>query len=287
MKDKVVIFGASTRGCYVYEKLKDTYEIIYFCDNDENKHGTKINGIEIISPQKLYHLKYCKVVIASMYYEEICSQLDGMSINNIDVYPSNTECTIKRIEEKGVILNDMHVLEVFGGNGKSVDRYVIDKVKRLHVWEIDQSREIELKNNLPKAEIKIVDSFNEIKKTKNKYDIIIMDNPMAMFGSHCEHFDMFIHIFNILKDEGIIILDIIPKLENIPIEFGFLKENIYLLCRKLFYRTETPLNIPIKDMISVYEDIINKNGYMLEWNFTEERSKDFIYYLVLKVKKNI
>lgn len=286
MKNKVVIFGASTRGCYVYEKLKDIYEIKYFCDNDVNKHGTKINGIEIISPQKLYNLKDYKVIIASMYYEEICNQLNVMGVNNIEVYSSNTECTIKRIEEKGVSLSDMDALEVFGGNGKSVDRYFIDKVKRLDVWEIDQNREIELKNNLPKANIKIVDSFDEIKKTKNKYDIILMDNPMAMFGSHCEHFDMFIHIFNILKDEGIIILDLIPKLEDMPIEFEYLTGDMHLLCRKLFYRTETPLNIPIKDMISIYEDIINKKGYMIEWNFTEERSKDFIYYLVLKIKKN-
>ncbi|WP_162267465.1 hypothetical protein, partial [Clostridium botulinum] len=103
--------------------------------------------------------------------------------------------------------------------------------------------------------------------------------------NHCEHFDMFIHIFNILKDEGLIILDIIPNLEDMPTEFQALKEDIHLLCRKLFYRTENPLNIPIKDIVSTYEDIINKNGYILEWNFAEERSKDFIYYLVLKVKK--
>ncbi|APH17606.1 hypothetical protein EXM98_14205 [Clostridium botulinum] len=285
MKDNVVIFGASTRGRYVYEKLKNKYKIIYFCDNDIKKNGNRINGIEIILPQKLYSLRNCRIIIASMYHEEIYSQLNEMGISNVEVYPSNIECTMKRIEEKGVILNEMDVLEVFGGSGKSVDRYVLDKVKKLDVWEIDKNREIELKSNLPKAEIKIVDSFNEVKTTKNEYDVIIIDNPMAMFANHCEHFDMFIHIFNILKDEGLIILDIIPNLENMPTEFEALKEDIHLLCRKLFYRTENPLNIPIKDIVSTYEDIVNKNGYSLEWNFTEERSKGFIYYLVLKVKK--
>lgn len=285
MKDNIVIFGASTRGDYVYRKLKDKYVIKYFCDNDVKKHGTKINGVEIISPQKLYDLRNYKIIIASMYYEEICEQLKKMDICNVEVYASNTECAINRIEKKGIDLSQMNALEVFGGSGKSVDRYVLDKVKKLDVWEIDERRQTELKNNLPKAEIKIVDSFNEIKNTKNRYDIVIMDNPMNMFESHCEHFDMFINIFDILKDQGIIILDIIPKLDDIPTEFQYIKEDMHLLCRKLFYGTKNPLNIPIKNMVSTYEDIINKNGYILEWSFTEERSRNFIYYLVLKIKK--
>lgn len=285
MKENIIIFGASTRGVYVYERLKNNFNIQYFCDNDIKKHGTKISNIEIISPEKLSDIKDCKIIIASMYYEEICQQLCNMGINNFEVYPSNAECAIKDIESRDINLKDMDALEVFGGSGKSVDVYILDKVKSLEVWEIEQSREVELKSNLPGAEIKIVDSFKQIKKTKNKYDVIIMDNPMAMFGSHCEHFDMYIDIFNVVKDESIIILDIIPKLEGIPSRFESLKDEMHLLCRKLFYRTENSLNIPIDDIISAYENIINKNGYTLEWSFIEERSKDFIYYLVLKIKK--
>lgn len=286
MKEQVVIFGASTRGDYVYEKLKDKYQVKYFCDNDIKKHGNMMKNIKIISPEKLSHIEKYKIIVASMYHEEICEQLYNLGIKNFEIYPSNMECTIKQIEEKGINLTSMNALEVFGGNGKAVDTYILNKVKSLEVWEIDKRKEIDLRNNLPGAKVKITDSFNEIKITENKYDIIILDNPMEMFNEHCENFDMFIHIFNVLKDEAIIILDIIPSLDNKSIKFEYLKNNIHLLCRKLFYRVENPLNIPIDQIIFAYEDIINKNGYKLEWSFIEERSKDFIYYLVLKIKKN-
>lgn len=283
-KENVIIFGASTRGEYVYKKLRDKYNIKYFCDNDINKHGKEIEGLKIISLNELINLNY-KVIVASMYYKEISDQLQHLGIQDFQVYHSSMECVINRLKEKRIKLDMLHTLEVFGGNGESVEKYYVDLVKELDVWEINRSFEVQLKENLPKANIKIVDSFEEIKRTDKTYDMIVIDNPMKDFGNHCENFDMFIDIFRVLKDEAIIILDIMPNIEDTPSEFNYLKSNYHILCRKLFYRSSNPLNISIEEIVEAYKDIICKNDYDLEWYFTEERSRNFIYYLVLKVKK--
>lgn len=37
IKQKVILFGASKYGEKVFEKIKNKYEVIYFCDNDNKK----------------------------------------------------------------------------------------------------------------------------------------------------------------------------------------------------------------------------------------------------------
>ena len=286
LKDDIIIFGASTRGKYVYEKLKHNCCIKYFCDNDSSKFDKTIEGITIISPNQLKDLEH-KVIIASMYHEEISNQLVSIGIDNFEIYPSAMECVISKLKAKGVKINDIDALEVFGGNGKGIEIYYADIVRNLDVWEINENFKAELQKNLPKADIKIVDSFEEVKRTSKTYDMIVMDNPMQKIGNHCEHFDMFIDIFRVTKDECILILDIIPNIESATSEYEFLKLPDQILCRKLFYRTATPLNIPIEEIIDAYKDIIFRNNYILEWYFVEERSKEFIKFLVLKIKKSI
>lgn len=285
-KEKIIIFGASTRGKFVYEKLCDKYEISYFCDNDIRKQGTNFHGVEVISPEKLKNSNN-KVVVASIYYEEISIQLKNMGISNFEIYPSPIECVLNKLKQNNINFNNIRALEVFGGDGKATEAYYKDMVKELDVWEIDSKLQEKLMSNLPNANIKIVDSFQEIKNTGKIYNMIVMDNPMQNYSEHSENFDMFLEIFRVLEDESIVILNIIPNIEEVSDEYNFLKSSDHILSRKLFYRTLTPFNIPIKEIVQAYKEIIYKNNYEIEWYFTEERSENFIYYLVLKINKNI
>ncbi|MCX7747925.1 MAG: hypothetical protein N2645_13710 [Clostridia bacterium] len=81
MKEKVVLFGASTRGRIAFNALKDQYDISYFCDNDKNKWGSTVNGVEVVPPDQLKSLDNTKVIITSMYDKEISNQLDSMGIH--------------------------------------------------------------------------------------------------------------------------------------------------------------------------------------------------------------
>jgi hypothetical protein len=76
--EKVVLFGASSLGKSFYEVYKETFNIIAFCDNDKDKWGQMFNGISIISPNNLLDYKEALVIITSMYYEEIKTQLEDI-----------------------------------------------------------------------------------------------------------------------------------------------------------------------------------------------------------------
>ncbi|WP_394884626.1 nucleoside-diphosphate sugar epimerase/dehydratase [Clostridium butyricum] len=284
MKQDIIIFGASTRGVYVLDKLKDKYNVVAFTDNDSNKWGNKIQGIEIINPKELIN-KDNMIIIASQYYKEIIKQLQEMKLYNFKRYDSNIEVIFSKLQKKNIKFEEIFALETFGGTGESVDQFYVDKVKELDVWEIEKAFEKKLRENLPNANIKITDSFKEIKEIKKKYNMILMDNPMSTFGEHCQHFDMYMECFKVMRDECIVIFDIIPNLQNIDEKFEYIKTTEHLLSRKLFYRFNNPLNIPIEIMIQTYREIANKNGFNIEWHFTEERSGNFIQYLVLKLKR--
>lgn len=284
MKEKIIIFGASKRGEYVYKKLCNEKDIIHFCDNDEKKWGKRICGIEIISPKELFRHD-CKIIIASIYSDDIKSQLSHMGLSNIYVYPSPIECLLKRIKDKEENIEDMHCLSVFGGKGCINEKFLQEYVGKLETWEICKEFEEELRNNVPKADVKIVDSFEQLNKTLQKYDMVFMDNPMSIYEDHCENFDMFMEHFKVLKEESIIVMDIITRLDNIPKEFNYIRNDMHLLCRKLFFRTTNPENISIDIIKKTYQSIIEREGFKVQWDLVEERTDDFIYYLAFKVKK--
>lgn len=86
---KVFIFGASAAGKSCYHKIKDYCDILGFIDNDPNKWGKiKKDGIIIYSPRELEDKsKYDVIIIASIYYQEIISQLEKKDIKNFIFSP--------------------------------------------------------------------------------------------------------------------------------------------------------------------------------------------------------
>ena len=85
-KLKVVLFGASKLGRQALNIYQDKWNILYFCDNDKSKWGKKTCDIEIISPNELLSLNNLKVIITSMYEDEIERQLIELGIKNYKRY---------------------------------------------------------------------------------------------------------------------------------------------------------------------------------------------------------
>lgn len=84
MKETILIFGASNFGRMVYEKIKDTYNVIGFCDNDSLKWNTSIFGKPVYSISELLKLNEkleFRILIASIYRIEIMHQLSSLGIN--------------------------------------------------------------------------------------------------------------------------------------------------------------------------------------------------------------
>ncbi|AZN38502.1 FkbM family methyltransferase [Paenibacillus albus] len=85
--EKYILFGASNLGLSAYYALKSYSNILFFCDNDPEKWGQRIEDVEIIAPEKL--LMYAEdttVIITSMYGAEISRQLMQMGIGNFRTY---------------------------------------------------------------------------------------------------------------------------------------------------------------------------------------------------------
>lgn len=62
--DEVIVYGAGTYGGLAYHKYCD--KILYFADRDENKIGTYINGVKVISVDKMAEMaQNITIVVAS------------------------------------------------------------------------------------------------------------------------------------------------------------------------------------------------------------------------------
>jgi len=84
--DKCIIFGASSTGRVAKEMLETKYDVIGFADNSEKKWGEVFSDKEILNPQELTNYKNIEIIIASVYYSQIYTQLKNMGLNNIKVF---------------------------------------------------------------------------------------------------------------------------------------------------------------------------------------------------------
>lgn len=77
---KVVIFGVGARSGELIRRLQATeIEVIAYSDNNQDKWGESIEGIEIIRPEQLVLLDFDKIIISTdIYYNEIYEQLNSI-----------------------------------------------------------------------------------------------------------------------------------------------------------------------------------------------------------------
>ncbi|MGL4470372.1 MAG: glycosyltransferase family 61 protein [Aeromonas hydrophila] len=74
-KENILIFGTGSGGVNFYKQFRGEYIVSGFLDNNENKHGARLFGHEIYSPEMISSLFFHKIYIASDYYADIHEQL--------------------------------------------------------------------------------------------------------------------------------------------------------------------------------------------------------------------
>ena len=219
-----------------------------------------------------------------MLNKVISKLANRLGVEVVKINPMKT--VVRKLENRGVNLGSMNALEVFGYFGTSHTTVYANKVSDLDVWEINPNCLFPLKENLRKANIKITNSYDELKKTTKKYDLVVIDNPMSIFadGLYCEHFEVFPDIFKVISNDSVVILNVIPKhtKKSKKIWKNTLKED-QLQRRKEFYNLESPENISKIQLKNYYERLFNNNGFNVEWSFFVKRT--FIYYLAIKITK--
>lgn len=70
-KEKILIFGTGAAALNFIKYIKGTHTILAFMDNDEQKHGKKIKGIEVVPPNDIIKFPGATIVIASDFFDEI------------------------------------------------------------------------------------------------------------------------------------------------------------------------------------------------------------------------
>jgi len=164
---------------------------------------------------------------------------------------------INILENQGIELNKLSTLEMFGRDGTAHVTAYAEKVRSLEVWEIDKKWEADLKNNLPNAKIKIIDSVNQINNGLNlpKFDLIIIDNTIPMFGpenepnKYCEHFDFIKNIGKIMEDNAIIVFNINKEPFNYDHQLAWKKR------REGFYGAVNTSNLSIEFLLNFYKEL--------------------------------
>ena len=88
IKSEVVIFGAGTIGRLTFGALKNNkIATNFFCDSDVRKQKSKIEGIEVISPETLYNFdkENTDIFISANYFKSILPNLMKQGFKNIYV----------------------------------------------------------------------------------------------------------------------------------------------------------------------------------------------------------
>lgn len=80
----VILFGASVGGQRAIEYYRSLgCSVVAIADNDQSKHGLRLMEVPIISPAQLFQYPDCRIVICSMYFQQIRQQL----VNDFAISP--------------------------------------------------------------------------------------------------------------------------------------------------------------------------------------------------------
>jgi FlaA1/EpsC-like NDP-sugar epimerase len=77
---KAAIFGCGLAGKRACLHFRTKYRIVAFLDNDPKKHGSRVLGVPVRSPEGYDYSQAAHVFIASMYLDEILVQLLALGV---------------------------------------------------------------------------------------------------------------------------------------------------------------------------------------------------------------
>ena len=187
-------------------------------------------------------------------------------------------------------LSNLQALDIFARNGESTTKYYskfyTKHCSSLELWEIEGKHRSALEQRFPQAEVKIIDSFKQLRITDKKYSFITVDNPVEDYGEnleHSEHFDLFPDVFRVCADSTILIMDIIPYANGtVRRYYPKLFTEQHLARRASFYRTQHPEKLSLEEMVNAYRIYAEANGFSIDWHITQKRLGS-IHLLALKI----
>ncbi len=110
---KLYIFGSGRFAKRFISQFGKEYEITGLLDNQKQKWGTKVEGIEVFNPDILKNMDKArlKIIICIKNYISVVKQLESMEIYNFSIYDSYLEYPRKQMVAKSI--NDENILKKY------------------------------------------------------------------------------------------------------------------------------------------------------------------------------
>ena len=72
---KILVFGTGGAAEKLIQNSGDIYDVVAFADNNPKKHGTVFHGKPVVPPTKIREFSFEQIIVASMWFQDIRSQL--------------------------------------------------------------------------------------------------------------------------------------------------------------------------------------------------------------------
>ena len=189
-----------------------------------------------------------------------------------------------RLQALGTDLGACHALEFFARAGDWHTMTYAPKVARLDAWEIDPGFEAALRANLPRARIRIADSFDLARRREfaGQFDSVVYDNPQMFFGKdgqYCEHFEAIDTLSALLRPRGVTIFNV----NIVPFDYDLWER--WRTRRNEFYRLSDASHLEETFVLDFYRRHLQERGITTRNAFLEPRYKSPIHYFVALLER--
>ena len=155
-------------------------------------------------------------------------------------------------------------------------------VKQVCAWEIDPQFLPKLKDNLPVgSEIVIGDSFETatLPDNQHRFDYIVLDNPMCIYGNKCEHFEAMELLPYLSKKEAVIIFNV-----NIH-PYDYEKSPEWAVRRQVYYGRDAS-KLTLNFCLDFYREKLNDLGFEVKELISENRAPaDYLFSIAAILNK--
>ena len=144
------------------------------------------------------------------------------------------------------------------GLRKTVD--YVDLCDSLDLFEINPDFAAEAARVLPSAAIHLKDSIRALDEEtlpRDEYSFILIDNPPALFGAYCEHFELFPKIYTKMAEQALMIV-------NVQLD-SWVEEAApeHLERRKVFYQGSMP---NARTALEFYNKMAESKGRIVQFS---------------------
>lgn len=186
-----------------------------------------------------------------------------------------------RLKSEGVDMCQFSALDFFAREGDWQTIVYAREVGSLEAWEINPEYMPGLQRNLPKATLRIVDSYAYGSQTEAHFDFVVLDNPQATFGPenrYCEHFQALPVALHLLNPGAFLIFN----LNWAP--FNFEAHPEWRRRRAEFYGVSDTAILSVEDfLLPFYQRYFEVRGFRVLQAFVQPRNDEYLAYAVFRL----